>query len=296
MAKRTTPIRLTREQATAGASAQSIARGEDYAASGAVLTAIRQGDILRGQVAGSDLDSYNVMVRLKPRAVVDADCSCPYDWGGHCKHIVALLLRWVEAPETFVEQAPMADLLAQADAAAMRKVLLAASETVAGFDAWLRAHLPAGQTRKAAASGRSAATPVDRASYEAKVRQLLRNVRGVGYYSDAPERVLPVLGDAEDRLRLGDAGGAVQVLLALTAPLVTDFEAYEGECEVDEFLRYKVVPLLAHALRAADIPEPERSALAAELADWDSAFSRDYGSAILRDALQALGATGPGRI
>ena len=43
---------------------------------------------------------------------VDANCSCPYDWGGYCKHIVAVLLAYLHEPEKVTERPSVDELLA----------------------------------------------------------------------------------------------------------------------------------------------------------------------------------------
>jgi hypothetical protein len=43
---------------------------------------------------------------------VETSCTCPYDYGGICKHIVALLLTYVHEPQTFRAIPPLATLLA----------------------------------------------------------------------------------------------------------------------------------------------------------------------------------------
>ena len=41
-------------------------------------------------VIGSRGNRYNVMVKFSESKLEEAQCSCPYDWGGVCKHIVAV--------------------------------------------------------------------------------------------------------------------------------------------------------------------------------------------------------------
>lgn len=59
---------------------------------------VRQGQSLQARVQGSRL--YEVEIDL-----VDGDvyaiCTCPYDWGGYCKHIGAVLLKWMAEPNAF---------------------------------------------------------------------------------------------------------------------------------------------------------------------------------------------------
>lgn len=286
MADRPGPPRLTRAQAVAGASQQSAERGEEYVAVGAVLSAVRQGLLLRGKVEGNSEEYYDVTVVLDAQGVKRVDCTCPYDWGGHCKHIVALLLTWVDAPESFVEQAPIEDLVGGLDAEAARDLLARAAETWPDFDAWLRERLPG---RHVGRSRESASEPgtVSRAAWDTKVRKVLSGTRGVGHYSDAPERLAPVLDKAEHLLRGGDAVGALRILLAIAAPLALQYEDYEGEYEVGEFVEWQLVPLIVETLADADLSEDERTAVAAELRSFDAALE-DYNQSPYSTALEAV--------
>lgn len=94
------------------ASPHSFARGAGYYNAGAVLEARRIGNELSAYCRGSRGASYRLSVQLGPGGVVAAHCTCPYDWGGICKHIVALLLAWVHSPEEFQETATADERLA----------------------------------------------------------------------------------------------------------------------------------------------------------------------------------------
>ena len=91
-------------------------RGVEYAADGHVLDLIRRGDTLFAEVAGTDWEPYHVLVRLDEanadEPVAEATCTCPYDWGGWCKHIVAALLEALNEPELVAARPPLAETLA----------------------------------------------------------------------------------------------------------------------------------------------------------------------------------------
>lgn len=74
------------------ASSQSYDRGYRYYRSGAVSDVFRRGNVLTAKVAGSEYEPYRVQVTLIGEGVAETSCTCPYDWGGICKHIVAALL------------------------------------------------------------------------------------------------------------------------------------------------------------------------------------------------------------
>ncbi len=73
------------------ATAQSFERGEDYYYRSAVYDIVRRGDTLQTEVEGSQYEPYQVTIELDAAGITSTYCSCPYDWGGVCKHIVAVL-------------------------------------------------------------------------------------------------------------------------------------------------------------------------------------------------------------
>jgi uncharacterized Zn finger protein len=56
--------------------------------------------------------------------VRQATCTCAYDYGDWCKHIGAVLLACIRAPEKIVQMPPIEEVLEPLDAAALRRVLL----------------------------------------------------------------------------------------------------------------------------------------------------------------------------
>ncbi len=90
---------LTDDQIQDRCTAQSFERGEAYFSEGAIGNPVRHGWTLSATCQGTDITPYQVSVELMPTGIATADCSCPYDWGGDCKHIVALLLTYVYEPE-----------------------------------------------------------------------------------------------------------------------------------------------------------------------------------------------------
>ena len=76
-----------------------FSRGESYFHEGAIENPIFHDDTLSANCQGSEYTPYSVSVKLTPTGIADAECSCPYDWDGDCKHIVALLLTYVHEPD-----------------------------------------------------------------------------------------------------------------------------------------------------------------------------------------------------
>lgn len=96
------------------ATPESFSRGEQYYRPGMVSDIERRGDVLRAEVEGSSYTPYRVTIELDESGIISTDCTCPYDWGGCCKHIVAVLLTYVCEREEIAEQ-PAPEALLTAD-------------------------------------------------------------------------------------------------------------------------------------------------------------------------------------
>jgi uncharacterized Zn finger protein len=102
------------------ASDKSFERGKEYVRSQAVRDLVLRDQTLQASVAGSTY--YRVSIGFSDRGIQTAKCSCPYDFGGWCKHIVAVLLVGMEQPQ--IEERPSLDeMLEKLDLEQTRKLL-----------------------------------------------------------------------------------------------------------------------------------------------------------------------------
>lgn len=95
-----TIAKLTDDVIRAGANDKSFQRGRELFRSGAISNAAIQGHTLSGECEGSGSPFYKVCAELDGGGIRSATCSCPYDFGGYCKHIVALRFRKVTMAST----------------------------------------------------------------------------------------------------------------------------------------------------------------------------------------------------
>ncbi|MEZ4731497.1 MAG: helicase-associated domain-containing protein [Caldilineaceae bacterium] len=75
----------------------SVKKGFNYLH--AILEPTRRGDTLTGSVI--DRQRYQVEVEVTPTGVIGS-CTCTH-YGGPCRHIAALLLKWIHSPEVFTQ-------------------------------------------------------------------------------------------------------------------------------------------------------------------------------------------------
>ncbi len=69
-------------------------RGKRYYKQGKIKNFEIDGDIVKAKVAGSSSRAYNVSLYFEDGELNGISCSCPYDWGPVCKHIVAVALKY----------------------------------------------------------------------------------------------------------------------------------------------------------------------------------------------------------
>lgn len=113
-------IKISESVIRQNASDKSFQRGKEYARSQAVRDLVLRDQTLQATVAGSTY--YRVSIGFSDRSIQSAKCSCPYDFGGWCKHIVAVLLVSMEQPQ--IEERPsLVKMLEKLDLEQTRKLL-----------------------------------------------------------------------------------------------------------------------------------------------------------------------------
>lgn len=96
-------IKITESMIRAVATPEIFQRGESYFEQGAISNAAMQGNVVSGDCEGTQSPAYHVRVELDVANIRSADCTCPCEFGGYCKHIVALLLAYVRQPREFAK-------------------------------------------------------------------------------------------------------------------------------------------------------------------------------------------------
>lgn len=118
----------------AGANKQSFDRGYEYYIDGSVLEMTQRGDSLTALVQGSDIDPYDISVTLAADgSIVDADCTCPYDRSGYCKHIVAVLLTALDEVSDIAVKPELETLLAGLSDTQLRRIIRTVAEGQPAF-------------------------------------------------------------------------------------------------------------------------------------------------------------------
>lgn len=282
---------FTEADIRAGANAQSFSRGEGYYRDGAVDELTRRGDTITAEVQGSDYEPYEVVVTLQPDGGIrNADCTCPYEQGGYCKHIVAVLLAVLRDQEEIAVKPDLETLLAGLTEAQLRRILRTVAEGDPDFaDAveqevkWLKMEPAPGAAPTAPAA--PAAISVDIAAIRREIRKDLRHLgasdhgyRAGYYYDDYSEVDLapvlkPHLATIDALLAAGAPATATTVLTAVIEEWGAGISGldewmYEGNEDTFADATQELDTRLAEALLSQEISPEQREQWQARLDDW----------------------------
>lgn len=268
---------LTESTIRSFANEQSFERGREYYQSGAIYNTVRQGNSLLADCVGTY--TYHLRIKLDEGGIQSTSCTCPYDFGGYCKHLVALLLTYIHKPGEFTERKPISALLEDVDKATLVAVLTKLSDRHPDLYTWLETTLPPATVTPA----ESQPKPVSQVS-ELAWRKRIKNVlcTGRGYYDDyessysASNDIDEITNSASEILADGDAQGAITILLALLKELYDAYEMFDdSDGDLGDSADY-AGEILAEAILSADLDEKERKSLERKLAPIAKDLS-DYG-------------------
>ena len=267
---------------------ESFRRGDDYYRNGAVTSLARRGSLLQAEVEGSDPEPYGVRITFDEGGVVDAVCTCPYEWGGWCKHIVATLLVCLHQPDRIEERPSLESILAGLDREQIQTILLrlaardpGVSDVVEREAALARAveiqadHVltPVRPTRQ---------TPIDVRDVRRQVRAALHGLdymrasEAYWHVGSVVADVATVLERAWAFIRAGDGRSALAILEAITDEYVEGWtELDDSEGELGDFFT-RLGEAWTEALLTADLNADERDSWAGVLEDW-AIEVEDYG-------------------
>ena len=266
---------------------------------------------MQAAVEGSDVAPYWVSLQFDAGGITSAHCTCPYDYEGWCKHLVAAALTWLRQPDR-PEQCPtlpqLLDRLNHVQTQRLVQSLVEAHPEL--IDAVDRQVMLLSNPTPLTATPRRR-TPLDVAPCRRQVKHILREgVRSLeeGYEDDPfTEPLLEVIEKAQAFARSGDGSSAIAMLEAITATCVDEWDeisAYGG----DSFpIAESLNEAWTEAILSAELAPPEVVALQVMLDEWQDALDGDFSMSLaaleqgwtdpeLQRALQGHPYTDPARL
>ena len=265
-------IKLTEDIIRGRANDQSYEKGRAYYRSGAIYNpswqSVEGGVVLTAQCEGSTAPSYRLRAELDAGGVRSASCTCPYDWGGDCKHIVALLLMYLHKQGEFSEQKHLGDLLADMERDSLVALINRLVERNPDLYDEIEMAIPiveAGAS-KSTTTKKKRKTQVSEETYRKQVRRIFKQSRYEDYYDDWHEPAYisdleDVLETAKKFLEADDAEGALIILRVLLEETLEDYDGemdYNGD--VAGFIQDLGMPM-AESILSAEMDKKSHQAL-----------------------------------
>ena len=269
---------------------QVFQRGLDYYQQHAVLSLKRRGDELLAEVEGSQYEPYLVRIKLDGDLVESALCNCPYDWGGWCKHVVAVLLAALREPKDVEEHPTLKALLEDLD----REQLQALVKYLAGRHPALIDDAEHWFALNKSGEGGSAIS-VNPEPIRRRVHSLIHSLdhmrRSEAYWhvGEVVDEVRRVLDDVNAFVGRGDGKNSLALLEALTSEYLREWTWLDDSDGFPHAFFFDLGPAWTEALLAADLTPDEREHWAGQLDAWiDELSAYDLGDAFYgaRNALE----------
>lgn len=259
----------------------SFSRGKEYDLAGSVVDVVQRGTILQAEVEGTEVKPYRVTLEFDAAGVTAALCTCPYEYEGWCKHIVATLLTCnrlldkIKARPTLVQ---LLDRLNPIQTQRLVQEMVAEQPELIEFvdrHVNLTTHpTPTKSTRKPRRS------PIDVTPFRRQVRQILRE--GIRELEDGceddpfGEELLELVDRARSFSENGDGESAIAILEAITQSYSQEWDElneYGGEVYGinDELNAAWTEAILSAELDAAQITDIQGMLMA-----WQDELSDDF--------------------
>lgn len=238
-----------------------------------------RGDRLEAKVSGNSAPYYQVGLDFSDDSAPVASCTCPYDWGGWCKHQVAAALTALHDSSDIPQRSSLKDLLRELAPSQREPLLYYLVEQEPHLLELIESFVREPEDSPSSSSS-SDLSPPDIRSYRGRLQDLLEDtLREVsqGYVEEdiLTEPLLDLLAEVSPYLEMGEFQAASQLLETITQEYVEAYdelasfgsESQEFEQRLDE-LWIEVVLFLGHELSPT---------IQSELKLWSSYFSEGLG-------------------
>lgn len=265
-------LRITEDFLKTLCSPTSYERGVSLYESHAVFDLYRQNDTLVAKCEGTSAPYYHVSARFDENGIVEADCSCPYDLGGLCKHLVAMLFTYLNEPDLFKSRIDLRAQLSQLDRTTLEDLLTVALNEHSDGYSWLESALLKSTTQfDPTQPFQERKTKISKANYTKRVQAILRSLDGYRMseaYWMMPDMVYELEGIeqiASDFLEAGDPESGFVILMVLLTEVAGRYDHFDdSDGLLGEFLFCLRYPLVETIL-SMKFSDSEREAITLEI-------------------------------
>ena len=274
----------------------SFERGQEYYESGAVLSEKIRGNQIFAEVEGSSYEPYQVSVRLNESGITSTQCSCPYDLGGDCKHIVAVLLSYIHSPKDIKVQPTVEELISKLNRDELYELVIELVNHNPDLADIIEEGFSEAHKEPMEPATRERRVELDPESIRKQIHSAIRphsyRDRYDYEYDDEDEGIASDLQSFVDKaqtfVKAGDGRSALTILQVVIEEYIDDFEDTDWyNDEPDTSFLEDVGELLAEAILTADLTQKELKKWENALKSWDSELDDCGFSDVLNVALEA---------
>jgi uncharacterized Zn finger protein len=259
------------------ATSQSLERGQDYYKSGSVTSLIQRGNELSANVEGSEVNPYRISISFDKSGITSVFCTCPYNFEGWCKHIIATVLTCLHQPDRIEQRPELNELLAPLTReqlqAILHKLALEQPDWMDAIEQQIIQLTPPKSTKSQKGSRR---TSVDSKPIERQVERIIARYEGQWNDYPAMEEIEEILKKADAFIEQGDGKNGLIIVGAVVRAYVKDWMNLDGSSGESGGFFEVLDASLTEAIRSADLSESDRQQWQRELETWQAEVD-DYG-------------------
>jgi uncharacterized Zn finger protein len=254
----------------------SYQRGQDYYDQGAVIFLWQRGQTLQALVQGSEVKPYRVNVDCTEKSITNVSCTCPCNYEGWCKHIVAVLLTCCRQPQLIATRPSLEDLLTPINETQLRALLKhlvdKTPENIETIESFLR---------PAAASNSLLSNTINAKAYRNIVRnELKQSLRAIeeDYSEEDPisDEIYDLVDEAKDYSQRGETVNAIAILEAIVTACAEEWDDLEEYGADNDDLVKKINKVLTEAILTTEFNDQERKELAQKIEQWQDEWSANF--------------------
>jgi uncharacterized Zn finger protein len=264
---------------------KSFQRGEDYYRRGVVIDLCQRGNCLCGAVEGTEVEPYQIAIEFDAGGVTAAQCTCEYSFEGWCKHIVAVALTAIRAPEKIDRRLSLNELLDRLNhvqtQTLVQELVAKEPDLLNRIDRFVNKIAPPIVPQVfTTANPPNRQTSVDPQPYRHQTKQMMRNC--LQYWEEGEEENpietdLPeILDQVQVFIDRGDGNNALAILAAITEACIEDWDEiadYGGDS--DELIEL-LDPIWAAAVLTAELSSAEAIDLQVNLEAWQDRLNGNF--------------------
>jgi uncharacterized Zn finger protein len=260
---------------------KSFDRGTDYYQQGAVIEISQRGNCIYAEVGGTEEMSYFINLEFNDKSITIADCTCPYDYGGWCKHLVAVGLTCLHKPKSIPALPTLEQQLDRLDYEEIRVLVQELVETrsnlLSEVDQFVNRSMNLASVQITTHYQPKSVTTVDTAPYRIQTWQMMLDAEG--YWEDEwgeedPFDVdLPeILAEVQAFIDRGEIENAQAVLMVVTETIAREWYRVDEHGAKSHLIVNQLDPMWANIIFLSELSPEEIVDLEVELEECQDAW------------------------